>query len=143
MKTGADDVYIVRVDLAKAVSDLREPANYRLALVLLGLWVFSPALFSIMKQPRQRIPDKAEPSRKTGIATGARERHHRVRGLTVAQLARILQWVGGLVSASGGTLAHLLKGNIRVKQYRPRHAVAGRRHKTMIIETHRGNGFAA
>ncbi len=142
VKTGPDDVYIVRLDLAKAMSDLREPANYRLALVLVGLWVFLPTFFSVMKHSRHRVRHEVAP-RKPGIATGVRGRYHRVRGLTIAQIALILQWMGALVSASGTALIHLLKGNIRVKRYRPRHAVAGRRHKTMIIEVPGSSGFAA
>ena len=140
--TGPDDVYIVRLDLAKAMSDLREPANYRLALVLVGLWVFLPALISVVKHSRNRVSREAT-SRKPGIVSRVRGRYHRVHGLTVAQLAFILKWIGACISASGANLIHLLKGNIRVKRYRPRHAVAGRRHKTMIIEAPGSSGFAA
>lgn len=143
VKTGPDDVYIVRLDLAEAVSDLREPANYRFALILLGLWVFLPALFSIMKRSRDRTPRPSSAFRSPRIGAGASGAYHHVSGLTITQLARILQGAGAAITISGATLVHILKGNVRIKRYRPRHAAAGGRRKTMIIDIQKGDGFPA
>ncbi len=133
IKTGPDDAYTVRMDVAEAVAGLREPANYRLALMLIGIWVFSPALYSLLKPSRSTEPPggpaHSEPPRES---PATKSRYHHVHGLTTAQLARGLQGLGKI----GATLKTIRTRSVirntrarstRAKKYTARHAMAGRR----------------
>ncbi len=139
----ADNAYVIRLDLQETVAKMGEERNYRLMLLMIALWVFFPALWQTLKSsskpPATPLTRQAENS---AVSPGKMARYNHIRGLTLAQTAKLVTGVICLVRISASALRSVVRGDLRVRQYHPRHAI-GRRQKTVIVEFRRRGGFAA